>query len=463
MGHHFLVVIYGYQSHVSPALNLSRRLAHAAGARITFSTTVAGHRRMFPASADQEVHDGLISFIPFSDGQDDGQRNQDTKDFFARTKSVGSESLSAILRSLDARGQPVTCVIYGILLSWVADVARDHGLPSVYYWIQSAAVFALYYHYFHGYDRFMSSHDDPQLPLTFPRLPPLTIRDLPTFFTITDMEHPMASILKLFKEDLDVLDREASTARVLANTFEELEADALAVGGRDLKVMAIGPVMSVDGPNLFPPDEQRYMEWLDSKAGGSVVYVSFGSFVAFKRRHAEEIARGLRATGRPYLWVVRKDNRDGVEGVVREETAGAEEKGMVVEWCAQVRVLSHVAVGCFVSHCGWNSTAESLACGVPMVGVPQLAEQLTNAKLLEVWGTGVRAETDAEGVVEAAELARCVERVMGEGEKAAPVKRSAEMWKDRAREAVAEGGSSDRNLKAFVEEMASSASPIISK
>ncbi|KAG6493817.1 cyanidin 3-O-rutinoside 5-O-glucosyltransferase-like [Zingiber officinale] len=453
MEHHFLVVTYGYQSHVSPALNLSRRLAHVTGARITFSTTVAGHQRMFPASADQEVHDGPISFIPFSDGQDDGQRNKDRKDFFARTRSVGSDSLSAILRSLDSRGQPVTCVIYGILLSWVADVARNHGLPSVYNWIQSATVFALCYHYFHGYDRFVSSHDDPQVPVTFPGLLPLRIRDLPTFLTITDMEHPMALIRKLFKEDFDVLDREASTARVLANTFEELEADALAVRGRDLKMMAIGPVMSVNGPNLFELDEQRYMQWLDSKAEGSVVYVSFGSFTTFKKRQAEEIARGLRATGRSYLWVVRKDNGEEVKGLVREETA-AEEKGMVVEWCAQVRVLSHAAVGCFVTHCGWNSTSESLACGVPVVSVPQLAEQPTNAKLLEVWGTGVRAETDSEGVVEAAELARCVESVMGEGEKAAEIRRRAEMWKDRAREAVAEGGSSDRNLRAFVEEMA---------
>ncbi|KAG6490690.1 crocetin glucosyltransferase, chloroplastic-like isoform X1 [Zingiber officinale] len=461
MEHHFLVVTYGYQSHVSPALNLSRRLAHVTGARITFSTTVAGHQRMFPASADQEVHEGLISFIPFSDGQEDGKRNLDMKDFFARTKSVGSGSLSAILRSLDARGQPVTCVIYGLLFSWASDVARNHGIPSVYYWTQPATVFALYYHYFHGYDRFISSHDDPQLPVTFPGLPPLRIRDLPTFLTITDMEHPMALILALLKEDLDVLDREASTARVLANTFEELEAEALTVGGRDLKVMAIGPVMSVNGPNLFELDEQRYMEWLDSKAEGSVVYVSFGSFTTFKKRQAEEIARGLRATGRSYLWVVRKDNGEEVKGLVREQTA-AEEKGMVVEWCAQVRVLSHAAVGCFVTHCGWNSTSESLACGVPVVGVPQFAKQPTNAKLLEVWGTGVRAETDAEGVVEAAELARCVESVMGEGEKAAEIRRRAEMWQDRARKAVAEGGSSDRNLRAFVEDMAASLSPIIS-
>ncbi|XP_074575008.1 cyanidin 3-O-rutinoside 5-O-glucosyltransferase-like [Curcuma longa] len=462
MEHHFLVVADGHQGQVSPALNLSRRLADAAGARITFSTTVAGHRRMFPASADQEVHEGLISFIPFSDGQEDSQRIQDLKDFFARTKSVGSQSLSAILRSLDARGQPVTCVIYGLLLSWAADVARNHGLPSVYYWIQPATVFALYYNYFQDCDRFMSSHDDPQVPVTFPGLPPLRIRDLPTTLTITDMEHPMILIQKLLKEDLDVLDREASTAIVLANTFEELEADALTVRGRDLKVMAIGPVMSVNGPNLFELDEQRYMEWLDSKAGGSVVYVSFGSFTTLKKRQAEEIARGLRATGRPYLWVVRKDNGEEVKGLVREETA-AEEKAMVVEWCTQVRVLSHAAVGCFVTHCGWNSTSESLACGVPMVGVPQFAEQPTNAKLLEVWGTGVRAETDAEGVVEAAELARCVESVMGEGEKAAEIRRSAEMWKDLAKAAVAEGGSSDRNLRAFVEEMASSSTHLISK
>ena len=68
-----------------------------------------------------------------------------------------------------------------------------------------------------------------------------------------------------------------------------------------------------------------------------------------------------------------------------------EEKGRIVNWCSQVEVLSHKAVGCFVTHCGWNSTIESIVSGIPMVAFPQWTDQLTNAKLIEdLWKTGIR-------------------------------------------------------------------------
>ncbi|CAN1323532.1 Phloretin 4'-O-glucosyltransferase [Linum perenne] len=112
-------------------------------------------------------------------------------------------------------------------------------------------------------------------------------------------------------------------------------------------------------------------------------------------------------------------------------------------WCSQVEVLSHEAVGCFVSHCGWNSTLESICLGVPVVGFPQFSDQPTNAKLLEdVWRTGVRVE-----------IRRCLELVMGEGEVREQVRRNACKWKQLARDAVREGGSSHNNLKAFVDQI----------
>uniref|UniRef100_A0A803R7G4 Uncharacterized protein n=1 Tax=Cannabis sativa TaxID=3483 RepID=A0A803R7G4_CANSA len=136
---------------------------------------------------------------------------------------------------------------------------------------------------------------------------------------------------------------------------------------------------------------------------------------------------------------------------------------MIVPWCSQMEVLSNGSVGCFVTHCGWNSTLEGLTSGVPMIGFPQWSDQGTNAKLIEdAWGTGVRVKLNKDGIAGNEEIKMCLELVMGGKETVAgdsgkeswvEKRRNAKKWKDLAREAVKEGGSSDKNLKAFVSEM----------
>jgi hypothetical protein len=149
--------------------------------------------------------------------------------------------------------------------------------------------------------------------------------------------------------------------------------------------------------------------------------------------------------------VVRREGRSPeVDSLLLEEAATAPE-GMVVEWCDQVRVLSHPSVACFVTHCGWNSTLEAVACGVPVVAAPSWSDQPVNAHLLEEeWGVGVRAERDADGTLTGAELARCVELVVGGGEMAEAIAANVGAWKERAREAVTAGGPSERSLRSFV-------------
>ncbi|MGH7869355.1 MAG: macrolide family glycosyltransferase, partial [Candidatus Dormibacteraceae bacterium] len=57
----------------------------------------------------------------------------------------------------------------------------------------------------------------------------------------------------------------------------------------------------------------------------------------------------------------------------------------------QLAVLKQTKV--FLSHCGMNSTMESLYFGVPLVGVPQMPEQEANARRVEELGLGRRLNT----------------------------------------------------------------------
>jgi hypothetical protein len=45
------------------------------------------------------------------------------------------------------------------------------------------------------------------------------------------------------------------------------------------------------------------------------------------------------------------------------------------KWIPQQQVLQHAAMGTFVSHCGYNSTVESIAAGVPIIAVPLTGDQ----------------------------------------------------------------------------------------
>ena len=126
------------------------------------------------------------------------------------------------------------------------------------------------------------------------------------------------------------------------------------------------------GFNMFKPKSDACMKWLNEQ----IVYVSFGSRAEIEAEQMEELAFGLKSSKRKSLWVIRElEARKVPKGFVEETSA----KGLVVSWCPQLEVLAHEAVGCFITHCGWNSTLEALSLGVPMVAMPRWIDQSTNA------------------------------------------------------------------------------------
>ncbi|KAL6858772.1 hypothetical protein ACP4OV_017774 [Aristida adscensionis] len=453
---HFLFVTSPLHGHINPVRRLAARVAAAnPAARVTFSTAVSGHRLIFPtlASPDDEVVVDGVLHVPFSDGYDHGfdPKAHDARAYAARARAVGGETLAGVIGRLAARGRPVTRVVYTFLVGWAVGAARRHGVPAALYWIQPATVFAVYYHYFHGHGELLASCvTDPAGRhaggVQLPGLPPLKPDELPTIVSATSPEQPLYAALAALREVFSDLDEHKPT--VLVNTFDALEPDALHAVPQ-LELVAVGPVVPDEASpastdTLRLDDAREYMEWLDARAARSVVYVSFGSLVPMGKRQEVEMRRGLEATGRPYLWVRRGGG--GEKGGVSIDGADpgvGRRRGVVVEWCDQVRVLSHPAVGCFVTHCGWNSALESIARAVPVVAVPQWTDQPTVAWLVEERaGAGVRALVDGEGVAGCAELRRCVEAVMGDGERAAEIRTRVEQWRERARDALTVNGRS---------------------
>ncbi|WVZ54490.1 hypothetical protein U9M48_005277 [Paspalum notatum var. saurae] len=459
--HHFLVVAYGVQGHINPARVLAHRLTQlgvdgSGSVLATLSVQVAAHRRMFPSlDGDMETTDGVISYAPHSDGLDDSSMPKDAEDW-VRRRRASSESLSTIVAGLADRGRPVTCIICTMVLQHVLDVAREHSIPLAIYWIQPATVLAVGYHYFHGYDEVIAAHAvDTACEVCLPGLNrPLRIGSFPSYLVDTSGSEMSKAIKDLFRELFEYIDQ--WRPKVLVNTFNELEENALIEMKQHLDMFVIGPMVGSsmeERIHLFTHDDaekKRYMEWLGAQQEKSVVYVSFGSMTKKTKKQMDEIIRGLQQCGRPYLLVMRKDGLEDDDGSHSLENPHSQ--GMVVDWCNQLDVLSHPAVGCFVSHCGWNSTIEAMASGVPVIGVPNMFDQPTNVYLVEEeWGVGVRAQRNIDGVLTATELARCIGLVMDLGEKAMAIRERARALKELVQAAGNIGGSSERDLIDFVE------------
>lgn len=324
-------------------------------------------------------------------------------------------------------------------------------------WIQPCALYSIYYRFYNNLNPFPTL-TDPDTPVELPGLPLLKTEDLPSFVLPSN---PLDSFSKLF----DGLFRNMGKSKwVLVNSFEELETGVIGSMSEIHRVMPVGPLVPPDllgedrteddvGADMWKSDDDC-IDWLDQKETGSVIYVSFGSILVLPEEQMKSIAMGLKRSARPFLWVVKRpDYSNGAEKVSFGFLDELKGQGLIVPWCPQIKVLMHPSVGCFLSHCGWNSMSETIAAGVPVIAYPQWTDQPTNAKLIaDVWRIGVRVSPNTDGVVTSEEVERCIEEVMG-GANSEEFKKNAAELKVAARDAVAEGGSSHRNIKSFMDEI----------
>ncbi|XP_071737570.1 zeatin O-glucosyltransferase-like [Rutidosis leptorrhynchoides] len=229
----------------------------------------------------------------------------------------------------------------------------------------------------------------------------------------------------------------------------------------DKKIWAIGP-FSQTGKKTVTVSENRHsiLRWLDLQPPNSVIYVSFGTTTSFSDEQIKELALGLERSEQRFIWVARSADIGDVfedEAKIADLPNGFEarvkERGLVVRgWAPQLEILGHVATGGFMSHCGWNSSIESISMGVPMATWPMHSDQPRNAGLivhdLRI-GLVVNDWEHRDKLVLSAVVEDVVRRLIGSEEGAEMRKRAAKLA-ENVRRSVAKGGESHKETESFI-------------
>ncbi|WVZ59113.1 hypothetical protein U9M48_009310 [Paspalum notatum var. saurae] len=455
---HAVVVALPLQGHIIPVVHLALRLA-ARGFAVTFVSTEAVHDQTARAlGVDPAGYDVFAAARRRRRAPAGGEEEAPPPLGIRRVEFLGAllHALSAHVERLLRRvvvDPASTFLVADTFFVWPATLARRLGVAYVSFWTEPALVFNLYYHMDlltqNGHFRCSEPRKDS---ITYiPGVASIEPSELMSYLQETDTTSVVHRII--FK----AFDEARGADYVLCNTVEELEPSTVAALRGEKPFYAVGPIFpagfarSAVATSMWA--ESDCSRWLADQPPASVLYISFGSYAHVTRRELHEIAGGVLASGARFLWVMRPDvvSSDDPDPLPEGFAAAAEGRGIVVPWCCQVEVLSHAAVGAFLTHCGWNSVLESVWAGVPMLCFPLLTDQITNRRLVaREWRAGV--SIGERGAVRADEVAALIRGVMG-GEEGVRIREQVRKLKGTLEAAVAPGGSSRRNFDEFVDEL----------
>ena len=251
---------------------------------------------------------------------------------------------------------------------------------------------------------------------------------------------------------------------IIINSFVELEEETIQALEKEPPVHPIGPVVRTGSINSGDNGSATCLTWLDSQPDRSILFVSFGSGGTLSHNQLNELALGLEMSGQRFLWVVRSPDDKSSNASFFSDQNGhdpfdflpngfikrTKTRGLVVPfWAPQSKVLAHRSIGGFLTHCGWNSTLESVVHGVPLIAWPLYAEQKMNAIMLtKSTKVALTPEFNENGLVGQKETAHIVKSLM-EGEEGKRLRDRTTYLKNAAAKALGENGASTKALSDF--------------
>nr|ALT22076.1 UDP-glucose:flavonoid 3-O-glucosyltransferase [Punica granatum] len=415
---HVAVLAFPFSSHAASLLTVTRHLASAAPAStavFSFFSTHKSNRSLFSSSSSSAFN--MIKAYDVTDGVPEGYvfhgKPQEDIGLFMRAAPEGFRK--AMEAAAVDSGKRITCVVADAFFWFAEEIAAELRVPWVAFWTSGPSSLAAHLYTdllrnkLHITDG-IAGLGDERLNDFIPGMSnKMRLKDLPEGVLFGNLESPFSHMLLRMGRSFP-----RATA-VALNSFEELDLSLT----QHLKSHHIPTLLSIGPLNLLHlqlhgthnlvagaprgSDEYGCLPWLDNQkpAPASVAYISFGSVTVPPRSELVAIAEALEASGVPFIWSLKEEVWD--HGLPDGFLGRTREQGMLVPWAPQVDILSHGAVGAFVTHCGWSSLLEGIAGGVPMICRPFFGDQRLNGRMIgDVLGIGLTVEGGAitkEGLV----------------------------------------------------------------
>ncbi|KAI3938424.1 hypothetical protein MKW98_015323 [Papaver atlanticum] len=408
---HIIILPSPGMGHLIPLTEFAKRLALNHGISISFavpteikSPSEAAQKSVLD-SLPGSINTILLSPVDLSDLPNDATVAH-------RTVLTVTRSLSALFNSLKTitSSYRVVALVVDIFGMSALDLAKEFNIIPYIFFPSTAVCLSLYYH----------------LPV---------MDQIPGCVPVwgADLTNPLEDRKsEAYKGILQYWRRINMAAGILLNSFEDLEPGPIkAMNGKEWDnppVYPIGPLIRT-GVSDDRSDQSGCLNWLDNQPLGSVLFISFGSH------------------GHKSSYLNSQSVWDPFEFLPEGFLDRTKRSGFVVSsWAPQVQILSHRSTGGFLTHCGWNSTLESIIHGVPLIAWPLFAEQKMNAVMLtDDLKVALRPKVNKNGIIECDEISRCVKGVE-EGEEGNKLRSRMGDLKGVATSSLSKGGSSFKSL-----------------
>uniref|UniRef100_A0A803NV43 Glycosyltransferase n=1 Tax=Cannabis sativa TaxID=3483 RepID=A0A803NV43_CANSA len=447
--------------HLIPLVEFAKRLVRAHDFTITFVVSTDGPvpsktQKSVLSALPEEIDHVFLPPVNFDDLPEDTK----VETIITLTVARSLPALRNIIKSMFSRFGSVSALVVDLFGTDAFDVAREFNMLSYIFFPSTAMTLSFFLHLPILDETVSCEFRELPEPVRIPGCIPIPGKEL--------LDPVQDRTNDAYKWTLHNAKRYRLADGIMVNSFLELETGAVSYLTKSEPgkppVYPVGPLVNMEPSTKA--DESNCLTWLDKQPHGSVLFVSFGSGGSLSSEQINELAFGLEMSEQRFMWVVRRPNDKVANATYFNGTAQNESsfdflpngflertqgRGLVVpSWAPQSQILRHGSTGGFLSHCGWNSTLESVVSGVPLVAWPLYAEQRMNAFMLthEI-KVAIRPKVSENGIVEREEIAKVVKSLI-EGEDGKKLRNQMKDLKEAAAKALSPNGASTKALSEVV-------------